>query len=234
MNDYRPLFEEPLFLEEETKEAEKNSEDFYIASFDEVGRGSVFGPVAVGGVLFTAQSIQNFSKFGWYNQVKDSKLLSEKEREALFPKIQLGFVTGVSFVAVRHIDQFNINASIQLGVYKLIQKFNEFLSKQNKSNHLKLALVDGNYKFNFPSLNMQGDAPPVRSIVKGDQKLFTMACASIIAKVSRDQKLKRVAAKYSKYLIGQNKGYGTKEHLNAIQKYGMTRLHRKSFLKKLK
>ena len=96
----------------------------------------------------------------------------------MFPEIQSSLMTGVSFVAVRHIDQFNINVSIQLGVYKLIQKFNRFLFNQNKGDRLKLALIDGNYRFSFPRLNMQRDVPPLKSIVKGDQRLFTMACAS--------------------------------------------------------
>ena len=261
------MFEDHLFLAPTGtfKEQATIQNNSYIASFDEVGRGCVFGPVAVGGVLFPAQNIYKFSDWYWYNLVKDSKQLSEKERETLFPNIKLSFITGVCYISVSYIDQFNINKAIKLGIYKLMLKFNRFLYANHLNSQesvgIELALIDGNYNFDFSDLQKQQlqrtvkspiesqrdkqeslkkkegayvsiPKPKIQSIIKGDQRLFTIACASILAKVYRDQMLKRVSQKYARYAIEKNKGYGTKEHLNAIKKYGMTKLHRKSFLKK--
>ena len=98
-------------------------------------------------------------------------------------------------------------------------------------NLISLILIDGAYRFKFLEPYVQETIPPITTVVKGDEKLFTMACASIMAKVSRDRMLRKASSKYIGYGLHKNKGYATKEHLQAIRKLGISRLHRKNFLK---
>ena len=204
----------------------------YLASFDEVGRGSVFGPVSVGSVLYPASLISDFNKLDWFNKVNDSKLLNVAERNLYFQYITKYFITKVEHTSVCYIDKYNINQAIQMGIYRIVQYFKRYLMYLSPDKNLSLLLLDGNYKFLYPSLTMQEAVPPIKTIIKGDQTVFTIACASVIAKVTRDELLMKVGKKkYTQYNIEKNKGYGTPEHLLAIKKYGLTKLHRKSFLK---
>ena len=166
-----------------------------------LGRGSVFGPVAVGGVLFPVQQMNEFSSLPWYDRVKDSKLLTEVQRKELAPYIKSYFETGVSYVSSRYIDQFNVNTAIQMGVYRLMQKFKRHLEKKNRTYKLRLGILDGNYKFVFPRLTMKKSMPPLKSIIKGDRRLFSVACASVVAKVKRDELIKRVSLRYPGYFL---------------------------------
>ena len=136
----------------------------------------------------------------------------------------------VSHVGVSFIDRYNINRAIEFGVFRLYQKCRKAISNRGL---ISLILLDGNYRFAFSGFNVKENMPPVKTIVKGDEKLFTIACASIIAKVRRDEMLQNTSPKYAKYGLYQNKGYGTKKHIEAIRKFGVSRLHRKSFLKNI-
>ena len=175
--------------------------------------------------------MDEFPSLPWYNRVKDSKLLTEVQRKELAPCISSYFETGVSYVSSRYIDQFNVNTAIQMGVYRLMQKFKRHLEKKNPSFKLSLGILDGNYKFVFPRLTMKKSMPQLKSIIKGDRKLFSVACASVVAKVKRDELIKRVSLRYPGYFLEKNKGYGTAEHLRAIQRIGMSRHHRARFLR---
>lgn len=173
---------------------------------DEAGRGCIAGPVTAAAVMLP----DNFK-----NEIlTDSKQLSEKKRALLKPIIEEQAICfGVSHIMMEKIDEINIlNASI-LAMHKSIEK----LSKKPE-----LIAVDGN-RFK-PFLDI-----PHQTIIKGDGKYLHIAAASILAKTYRDAYMEEIDKEYPMYNWKQNKGYPTKEHREAIKKYGITKYHRKSF-----
>ena len=200
---------------------EKKEEDLqqilnsvYEVGVDEVGRGAVFGPVFSAVVLLTEKNKLILKKFG----VKDSKKLTPKKRKLLLPKIiQLASDYGIGQSSVREIDKFGIRVATELSMIRALKKLKE------KPSEL---IIDGPLLLR-PWKGIQ------KNIVSGDSKFISIASASIVAKVSRDNLMESLEKKYSGYFIYKNKGYGTREHLSIINEYGITNLHRKSFLKKL-
>jgi ribonuclease HII len=180
-----------------------------IAGADEVGRGPLAGPVVASAVIFPPDV--------YIRGVKDSKQLSEMEREKLLPKI-LAKCLACSVSAITHtkIDEINI---LQASLLAMKNSINKLSIKPD------LILVDGNQIFYHHT--------KVIPIIKGDSKSFSIAAASIVAKVARDRVMKRLSVRYPKYLWEKNKGYATKEHIAAIKQYGPSVLHRKTFLKKI-
>lgn len=180
-----------------------------IAGVDEVGRGPLAGPVVSASVIFSPDD--------YIEGVNDSKQLSEREREQLLPQI-MDKAISYSVAAVSHtkIDQINILQASLLSMKIAI-------SRLQVQPHL--ILIDGNKSF-----QCSVKAIP---IVKGDSKSFAIAAASIIAKVARDRLMKRLDKHFPNYLWGKNKGYATKEHIEAIRIYGASSLHRKTFLKNI-
>jgi len=180
---------------------------------DEVGRGSVFGPVFSAVVVLTEKNKFILKQLG----VTDSKKLTPKKRQLLFPKILLlSKDYGIGQSSAREIDKLGIRVATELSMIRALKKLKEKPSK---------ILIDGPLLLR-PWNGIQ------KNIVSGDSKFTSIASASIVAKVSRDSLMKRLEKKYSGYLIFKNKGYGTKEHLSSIKDNGITNLHRKSFLKK--
>ena len=180
---------------------------------DEVGKGAVFGPVFSAAVVLTEKNKNTLKQSG----VTDSKKLTSKKRKLLFPKILLlSSDYGIGQSSVREIDELGIRVATELSMIRAIKKLKE------KPSEL---LIDG-------SLLLRPWSGIQKNIVSGDSKFTSIASASIIAKVSRDNLMERLEKNYSKYLISKNKGYGTREHLSIIKKNGITNLHRKSFLKK--
>ena len=180
---------------------------------DEVGRGSIFGPVFAAAVVLTEKNRFILKQFG----VTDSKKLTDKKRKLLLPKILLHSSDyGIGQSSAREIDKLGIRVATELSMIRAIKKL-----KENPSE----LLIDG-------SLLLRPWSGIQKNIVSGDSKFTSIASASIIAKVSRDDLMERLQKNYSKYLISKNKGYGTREHLAIIKKNGITNLHRKSFLKK--
>ena len=181
---------------------------------DEVGKGSVFGPVFSAVVVLTEKNKFILKEFG----VMDSKKLSPKKRKLLVPKIlSLSSDYGIGQSSAREIDKFGIRVATELSMIRALKKL------RKKPSEL---IIDGPLLLR-PWKGVQ------KNIVSGDSKFTAIASASIIAKVSRDNLMERLEKKYSGYLIFKNKGYGTKEHLALIKKNGITDLHRRSFLKKL-
>ena len=177
-----------------------------IAGTDEAGRGPLAGPVVAAAVVFSPET--------FIDNVNDSKKLSEKEREELFPIIiEKSLSYGVSIISNRKIDKINILQASLLAMKKSVNKL------QVKPD---LILIDGNKIFTHEI--------PTTAIVKGDSKSFCIAAASIIAKVTRDKIMRRLSLKHPQYLWSKNKGYPTHEHINAIKLFGATSLHRQSFL----
>ncbi len=179
----------------------------FIAGVDEAGRGPLAGPVVSAAVIFDRDT--------FIEGVNDSKKLTEKERDYLFPQIIDRALT-YSIAAVSHgqIDKINILQASLLAMSIAV-------------NRLKvspdLILIDGNKSF-YSSI-------PTIPIVKGDSKSFSIAASSIIAKVTRDRIMKRLSKYFPQYLWTKNKGYPTREHINAVKLYGPSPLHRKTFLK---
>lgn len=181
----------------------------YLAGVDEAGRGPLAGPVVAAAVIFDKKTI--------IKGVNDSKQLTEKQREFLFDQIITSALTySVSVIEPGVIDEVNIlNATL----HAMKQSVDDLKIKPD------LVLVDGNRKF-------QSDIPVI-TIVKGDSKSFSIAAASILAKVTRDRLMKKLAVQYPVYLWEQNKGYPTRQHREIIKNIGPSPLHRKSFLKNI-
>lgn len=181
----------------------------YLAGVDEAGRGPLAGPVVAAAVIFDKKTN--------IKGINDSKQLTEKQREELFDKIiTKALAYSVSIIDHNVIDEINIlNASL-LAMNKAVEQLN---IKPD------LILVDGNKIF-------QSDIPVI-PIVKGDSKSFSVAAASILAKVSRDRFMKDLSIKYPVYLWEQNKGYPTKQHREKIKQFGPSPFHRKTFLKNI-
>ena len=199
---------------------EKKEEDLrqvlnkvYEVGMDEVGRGAIFGPVFSAVVVLTKKNKFTLKKFG----VMDSKKLTPKKRNLLFPKILLLSTDyGIGQSSVREIDKLGIRVATELSMIRALKKLKE------KPSEL---LIDGPLLLR-PWKGIQ------KNIVSGDSKFISISSASIVAKVSRDNLMESLEKKYSGYLIFKNKGYGTREHLSSIKENGITNLHRKSFLKK--
>ena len=179
---------------------------------DEVGRGAVFGPVFSAVVVLNKKNKFILKQFG----VKDSKKLTPKKRKLLLPEI-LFLCTdyGIGQSSAREIDKLGIRVATELSMIRAIKKLKEKPSE---------IIIDG-------PLSLRPWKGIQKNIVAGDSKFISIASASIIAKVSRDNLMERLEKKYSGYFIFKNKGYGTREHLSIIKENGITHLHRKSFLK---
>tara|TARA_B100002051_G_C16551482_1_gene542802 strand:+ start:151 stop:768 length:618 start_codon:yes stop_codon:yes gene_type:complete len=180
---------------------------------DEVGKGAVFGPVFSAVVVLSKKNKITLKQFG----VMDSKKLTPKKRKLLLPKILLlSSDYGIGQSSVREIDKLGIRVATELSMIRALKKL--------KKEPTEL-LIDGPLLLR-PWNGVQNN------IVSGDSKVISIASASIVAKVSRDNLMERLEKKYSGYLVFKNKGYGTVEHLSIVKKNGITNLHRKSFLKK--
>jgi len=173
-----------------------------IAGVDEVGRGCLAGPVVAAAVVLPDEPI-----LGLF----DSKKLTASKRKQLYEQIRNKATVGVGIVEAREIDRYNIYEATRLAMKKAVM---------NCSQSLDYLLVDA---MNVPV------SIPQTAIVRGDQESVSIAAASIVAKVTRDEIMKQLALKYPEYGFESNVGYGTKEHLLALENYGPTEVHRYSF-----
>ncbi len=180
-----------------------------IAGVDEAGRGPLAGPVVAAAVIFD----NDF----FLKEVNDSKKLTEKAREEIFPEIiNNAMAYGTGIVWQNEIDRINILQATLKAMKIAVSKL---------SATPDLILIDGNKTF-FSEIKTQ-------PVIKGDSKSFAIAAASIIAKVTRDRIMLEASGKFPEYGWERNKGYGTKQHITAIKKYGITPYHRKSFLSRI-
>jgi len=183
-----------------------------IAGCDEVGRGPLAGPVVCCSVIMPLK------KELIIEGVNDSKKLSAKKREELYSKItELAIDYEVSFIDEKVIDDINILEATKIGMKNCINAL------KVKPDIILIDAVEG--------LNI---TYPYQSIIKGDEKSYSVACASIVAKVIRDEYMQKMHEMHPVYNFLKNKGYGTKEHIDAIKKYGDCELHRQTFIKNFK
>ena len=208
----------------------------YVIGVDEVGIGCLAGPVVVCAVLFDKKFFAN--KHAKLVGVRDSKLLSSRQREKFYEELlkisELKYKVISCSPAI--IDKINIyqaarwamrravNRLVYSGQWTVDRKF-QIVNPKLKTVNCKLktmVLVDG--KTTIKGLNL-----PQMAIVKGDRKIFAIACASIIAKVTRDRLMVCLAKRYPRYGLEKHKGYPTKLHKAMLAKHGICRIHRKSF-----
>jgi len=184
-----------------------------ICGIDEAGRGPLAGPVVAAAVVFKSNKI--------ITGVRDSKKIKRKTREILYKEIvQSSVEYKISVIDNHIIDKINILKATMLAMENCLL---------NLSNKPSKIFVDGNYfKFeNDRHLNYNFE-----KVIKGDEKIFVISAASIIAKVERDRIMRELNKLYPHYNFENNNGYPTREHINQIKKYGLTPIHRISFCKK--
>ena len=176
-----------------------------IAGVDEVGRGSLIGPVYAAAVILN-KSIKK-------KLLKDSKTIAKEKRKILSNYIKKNSIWAIGTASVKEIEKINILQASLLAMKRAIKKL------KKKPTHI---FIDGNKVPVIENYNL-------RSIIKGDQKIPSISAASIVAKVARDKMITKIAKKFKGYYWDQNYGYGTKQHLKAIKSLGITSQHRKTF-----
>lgn len=175
-----------------------------IIGVDEVGRGCLAGPVFAAAIVLDPRIFPD--------GINDSKKLTKKKRSEIFEQLIKKCKYSIGISSVQEIEKLNILQSSLLAMNRAIEKI-------DTKNHI--ILVDGNFA---PNKNEN-----IKTIVKGDQKCISIAAASIIAKVSRDLFMEKLSLEFPNYNWEKNCGYGTKKHIEAIKKFGITKHHRKTF-----
>ncbi|MFH0739555.1 MAG: ribonuclease HII [bacterium] len=192
-----------------------------IFGVDEVGRGPLAGPVfAVAITMF--RPTPRLQAEEWGGTVKDSKKLSAKQREEIydFLKGRPEVFWAIGKISEKIIDKINILQATKLAMEKATLALEKKINKQ-----ADMLLIDGNFSINL--------SRPQQSIIKGDEKIFLISLASIVAKVERDRLMQKMHKKYPQYGFNKHKGYGTPQHLSALATHGPCPLHRESFKCKL-
>lgn len=195
----------PSFAEERILEAQGYQ---YIAGIDEAGRGALAGPVVAAAVILPRRI-----DTPWLGLVKDSKQLSPARRELLFHHIhRVAVAIGIGLADCQLIDAQGIVRATRLAMRLAIEQL---------SPPPETLLID---YMNLPEVNL-----PQKGVTKGDSLCFSIACASIIAKVARDHMMMDLDIVYPGYVLARHKGYGTREHLACLQRLGPCPIHRQSF-----
>lgn len=210
--------------EQRLNELKKIDREFYekglklIAGIDEAGRGPLAGPVVVAAVVMPEDS--------FIEGVNDSKKVSEKKREKLYDLIleeALGY--GVGIIDQKEIDEINILNATKEGLTRAIKELEKDLQEKNgELTKPDVIFVDALTKIDTDNI-------PYKSIIHGDAISYSIAAASIIAKVTRDRIMRQWDEIYPQYGFAKHKGYGTAAHIQAIKEYGICPLHRLSFVK---
>lgn len=183
-----------------------------VIGIDEAGCGPWAGPIFAAGVCFKNTTTQTLP---WLDQINDSKKISQKKRTELFLKLTNceQILYGIGQVSSQEIDQIGLSMAITLAIERAIMLIPEYAEKS--------LLIDGIRK---PKINHD-----INMLIKGDQKSISIASASILAKVSRDQYMQQIAQNYPMYHWESNAGYGTKKHQQAIYEHGICEHHRLSY-----
>jgi len=219
-----------------------------VACLDEVGRGCLAGPVMAAAVCANLKFASLYLNFKLARRIKDSKKLTPKKREEFYKILtkNSNIKWGLGRVSEKVIDKINILEATKLAMEKAVKNLNckidhpsraeakrtTFSSSpslllrkssvgEDERKFIDQLILDGNMKINLPI--------PQKSIVKADEKVFSVALASIIAKVTRDRLMSKYAKKFPAYGFEKHKGYATKLHLAKLKKHGPCKIHRKSF-----
>lgn len=191
-----------------------------IIGVDEAGRGSLAGEVAVAAVALDKQ-------INFFGKIKDSKKLSQSQREKWFALIKKELLFAVSFVSFKIIDQKGIKAAVNIGAERVIKK----ILKKIPNNSVVKVYLDFGIEIDEKNIGVKIYK---KTFKKGDEKIRAISLASVVAKVKRDKLMVKHHLKYPCYKFNLHKGYGTNFHLSAIKKFGYLDIHRKSFkIKKL-
>lgn len=202
--------QELLQIEDELRKSGVN----IIAGIDEVGRGPLAGPVYAACVVLPA----DFRVPG----VDDSKKVTEKQRDMLSQKIcECAITYGIGVATAKEIDEINILNATKLAMHRAIKEVQDKLPEGEK---IEMLLVD--------AVDLKSEGIPQKPIIKGDATCYSIAAASIVAKVARDSFMKELEGEYPGYGFASNKGYGTAAHYDGLRALGISPVHRKSFLKK--
>ena len=228
MSEQLTLFDEKIFfnLHADYEEAHKTLHELQkivtVIGTDEAGRGALAGPVVASAVYLTPEQEQELLKMN----LRDSKLISPNRREKLFEAMkELKVLWRACRGTPEIIDKENILRASLLTMGKSIQNLAKILPDEKNEKKI-FVIVDGNSKINninFPQWNL----------ISADKIIPVVSAASIVAKVIRDKIMKSYHTKYPEYNFAQNKGYPTKFHIEAVKKFGLSDIHRKSFCRKL-
>lgn len=200
------------------------SEEFIVIGVDEVGRGALAGPVVAGAVVVEDLT----APIDWLELgIDDSKRVLPNKREKLAKIIQENCPFGIGEASVAEIDRIGIVKATQRAIRRAISNLRT--SRSHILNQKEFVLLDAFNVKHIPRVGIKNQ----KAIIKGDQKSISIAAASIVAKVYRDQLMVKIHEEnlnFRGYFWNQNKGYGTKEHLAAIKKFGVVKFHRRDFV----
>lgn len=218
-------------LQEEKKLWKKN---YLVVGLDEVGRGAFAGPVVVGAVCFDETIIDSVETplIAPLQDIDDSKRLKPKKRKILAKEIKKhALAWAISEVGVSTINKIGIGRATEKAMRLAVKCVLSGLPNwSNLPNLTKPFLLVDAFQIKYlRGIGLKNQ----KGIIKGDRKSVSIAAASIIAKVHRDNLMRKLSRKYKKYGWGKNKGYGTKKHREAIKKHGATKLHRRAFVSSL-
>lgn len=187
----------------------------FIAGIDEAGRGPLAGPVVAACCILPKDAVILY--------LNDSKKVTALRREAMLPEIkEKAIAYGIGIVDEKRIDEINILQADYEAMRIAVQKTSAMLQAKGLADAPGLLLND--------AVTIPGVGIPQESIIKGDAKSVSIAAASILAKVTRDQLMEAYDAQYPEYGFARNKGYGTKEHIEALKRLGPCPIHRRSFI----
>lgn len=182
-----------------------------IAGIDEAGRGPLAGPVVAAAIIINKNDFQLLKR---NKLIRDSKQLSEKQREQAYNLLIDKIKWGIGIVSEKEIDRINILNATKKAMEKALKNL-------SKKTLIDFVLIDGNIILKIKQKQ--------KSIIKGDQKILSCSAASIIAKVERDKIMIKYDKKYPNYGFKEHKGYGTKKHYENLKKHGLCAIHRRSF-----
>ncbi len=186
-----------------------------VAGVDEVGRGAWAGPIVAGAVVLTAKLVEQIRPLSWFKCVNDSKLLTPRAREEVFAGLKTVVPWAVGVLSSKHIDKVGIAAANREAVA---------LAVSNLTVRPRYVLADY-----VARLGNVVAGVPAEVLVDGDTKSVSIALASIVAKVHRDQLMRAYAGKYRGYAFAEHKGYGTARHAEALKHRGVSPIHRRTY-----
>lgn len=217
----------------------------YVLGIDEAGRGALAGPVCAAAALVGVPLYKNRKFLELLAELNDSKQISEHMRESIFSRLEDLKAAGAidfeaAFASEGEIERLNILGATQLAMSRAASSLNQrhslglrpaggvapLFGEPSADSSKAVVLIDGKPMKKFPYAHL--------AVVKGDASSFAVAAASVVAKVSRDRLMSKLAADYPRYGFEIHKGYGTPAHLQALMLYGASKIHRAGFLKKIR